>query len=95
MKRMLTIACTAPLLACGDSAHAQESAGDAVPDYRKSLVELPLKDVLAPEIMALATPISGPIPWHESLDAAKEAASQSGKPILLFQLLGRLDEEFC
>jgi len=37
----------------------------------------------------------GLVEWHSSHEAALEASSISGKPVLLFQLLGRLDEEFC
>jgi len=33
--------------------------------------------------------------WHKSLDAAIEAARKTGKPVLHFQLLGDLDQEFC
>lgn len=31
------------------------------------------------------------IPWVEGLEAAKN----QGKPVLLFQLLGRYDDRFC
>ena len=37
----------------------------------------------------------GKVEWHASFQDACNAARQSGKPVLLFQLLGRLDEEFC
>ncbi|MFT4541427.1 MAG: hypothetical protein ACI841_000265 [Planctomycetota bacterium] len=33
--------------------------------------------------------------WHKSLDDAQRASALSGKPVLVFQLLGRLDEELC
>ncbi|MEM9382136.1 MAG: hypothetical protein AAGB93_19430 [Planctomycetota bacterium] len=33
--------------------------------------------------------------WHASLADAQEAAAESGRPVLLFQLFGRLDEELC
>ncbi len=35
------------------------------------------------------------IPWQRSMAEAKAAAAQDGKPILLLQLLGNLDEELC
>jgi len=38
-------------------------------------------------MLALATQI----PWVEGL----EAAQNKGKPILLFQLLGRFDDTYC
>ena len=37
----------------------------------------------------------GLVRWHESVDAAQAAARVSGRPLLVFQLLGRLDDEFC
>jgi hypothetical protein len=37
----------------------------------------------------------GDVAWHSNFAAACEASKQSGKPVLLFQLLGKLDEEFC
>ena len=38
---------------------------------------------------------AGLLDWHPTLDAAREAAAVSGKPILLFELFGRIDEERC
>ncbi|MEK7867356.1 MAG: hypothetical protein AAB434_11805 [Planctomycetota bacterium] len=35
------------------------------------------------------------VDWLTSLEAAKEQAAATGRPILYFQLLGRLDEEYC
>lgn len=37
----------------------------------------------------------GLVRWHESVDAARTAAAASSKPVLVFQLLGRLDDELC
>lgn len=37
----------------------------------------------------------GRINWHKEFSAARAAARKSGKPILLFQMLGNLDERFC
>lgn len=37
----------------------------------------------------------GLVRWHADVAAACAAARQSGRPVLLFQLLGRLDQEFC
>lgn len=33
----------------------------------------------------------GQVRWHDNFEAACTASKQSGKPVLLFQLLGRLD----
>jgi len=35
------------------------------------------------------------IRWHDTTAKATLAAATSGKPVLVFHLLGRLDEEFC
>jgi len=37
----------------------------------------------------------GDVAWHPSFATACEASEQSGKPVLLFQLMGKLDDQFC
>lgn len=37
----------------------------------------------------------GKVRWHQDLAAACAAAKKSGKPVLLFQMMGNLDERFC
>jgi hypothetical protein len=37
----------------------------------------------------------GRVHWHATFPAACEAARKSGKPVLLFQMMGKLDEQFC
>jgi len=37
----------------------------------------------------------GLVAWHPDREAALAAAQVSGRPVLLFQMLGRLDERFC
>ena len=37
----------------------------------------------------------GLVKWHPDLDTAKRAAGVSRKPVLLVQILGDLDHEFC
>lgn len=50
-------------------------------------------------VLVSAVPVAqeppGDIPWATSLDAAREKASAVGKPVLLLDLFGRLDEELC
>jgi hypothetical protein len=36
-----------------------------------------------------------PVAWHASYDEALSAARASGKPVMLFQLLGKLDDALC
>lgn len=66
----------------------RERLADAV----KRAEEQPLKNALRDE-SGRAEP--GKVRWHASFDKAVEAATVSGRPVLLFQLLGNLDEEFC
>ena len=53
------------------------------------------KDMNATEIATVTTVAPGKVHWHESLAAAIQAAKASKKPVLHFQLLGRLDQELC
>ncbi len=68
-----------------------------IADVGKMVVEAPIKDAMkgldATKLKSAYTP--GKVKWHASFDKAVEAAKKSGKPIMLFQLLGNLDEEFC
>ena len=47
------------------------------------------------ETAARGPHVIGAVTWHADFEAARAAAAQSGKPILLFQLLGELDDPFC
>jgi hypothetical protein len=68
-------------------------------DGAKLRVEAPLKDGLEPPrpLPPAGEPrvAPGAVAWHDSFEAAVAAAGRSGKPVLLFQLLGRLDQELC
>lgn len=37
---------------------------------------------------------AGQVKWETNLESAKVRAEKEGKPILLFHMFGRLDEEF-
>jgi hypothetical protein len=37
----------------------------------------------------------GLVKWHASFAAARAAAQESGKPVLLFHMMGQLDRQFC
>jgi hypothetical protein len=37
----------------------------------------------------------GKVQWHESFAVACERSRKSGKPVLLFQMMGKLDDQFC
>ncbi len=77
-------------------ARAAEEETHPVPDLRKSRVEAPVKAALSVESPRAPGAVKpGDVKWHPSLAAAVETARNTGRPVLLFQLLGRLDEEFC
>lgn len=69
----------------------------------KRKVETPVKDVVAkaaPAPAPAATPDNptvepGKVKWHATLEDAQAAAKKSGKPVLLFQMMGYLDKKFC
>jgi hypothetical protein len=74
-------------------------------DVSKFGVESPTKKMLA-ERTAPSTSSSSPgfinpkaepgkVHWHKTFAAACAAARLSGKPVLLFQMMGNLDERFC
>lgn len=37
----------------------------------------------------------GKVAWQPDFDTACKRACESGKPVLLFQMMGKLDDEFC
>ena len=38
---------------------------------------------------------TGAVRWHGDFESACAASEQSHKPVLLFQMMGRLDERLC
>lgn len=75
-------------------------------DVRKAVIELPTERMLRartapspvppPAVAAVNPKVEpGKVRWHTSFAAACEASEKSGKPVLLFQLMGKLDEQFC
>jgi len=81
--------------------HAQRTTPP--PDPAKRKLERPLKAVVASSKGAKPTASEpdnpkvapGKVKWHANLAAACAAAEKSGKPVLLFQMMGRLDHKFC
>lgn len=37
----------------------------------------------------------GLVKWHPSFAAAQDAARRSGRPVLVFHMMGQLDKQFC
>src|SRR5579885_3178605 len=42
-----------------------------------------------------SAPLTGLVSWHNNFAEALDASRKSGKPVFLFQMLGRLDDRFC
>ena len=72
-------------------------------DRRKHVIESPLKRVVANTTRMPAaeeaeaenpTVEPGKVRWHSGFAEACAAARRSGKPVLLFQMIGRLDQRF-
>jgi hypothetical protein len=104
--RALVVGCLALVLAAGlavtQTPNPQPAARAA--DRTKGAIEVPSE-----RLVAAATPAPaaagdafvnprvppGKVRWHPDFDTACRAAAQSGKPVLLFQMMGRLDQKFC
>src|SRR5712692_5694183 len=84
---------------------AGNTAGVPAADITKTLrIEKPTGTILAHNTASV--PASGKefvnpkvqpgsVHWHPSLADACAAAKKSGKPVLLFQMMGKLDDQFC
>jgi hypothetical protein len=79
-------------------AFGEEKAPVKPQDLGKNAIEIPTKQVLAVATApATANPKVQPglVRWHADFAAACEAAKKSKKPVLLFQMMGELDDQFC
>jgi hypothetical protein len=86
-------------------AAAAAAAAKAAGGRGKGAIELGPKEVLATTTPAPAPPAKdgfvnpkvapGKVNWHADFDAACKAAAKTGKPVLLFQMMGKLDDQFC
>lgn len=76
---------------------AIHSTAVSAQDIGKRVVENKIKAAFHPTSVAPSFTSSTPglVTWHESFAAALAASRTSKKPVLLFQLLGRLDDAFC
>jgi hypothetical protein len=74
-------------------------------DVGKYVTEFRTKELLATTVAKeTAEPVEsfvnpqvepGLVRWHESYESACSASAKSGKPVLLFQMMGNLDDRFC
>jgi hypothetical protein len=71
------------------------------PDRPKSVIELPTKNLVArgtasPKVDGDNPHVEpGKVKWHATIADACAASAKSKKPVLLFQMLGKLDDQFC
>jgi hypothetical protein len=82
---------------------AQQKGAPPV-DRGKRFIELPTENIIArsgDEAKAPAREFDNPkvapgkVAWHKDLATACAASKTSGKPVLLFQMMGKLDDKFC
>jgi hypothetical protein len=91
------------------TAFADRGRGDDTPKpkpadrTKKEVIEKPTAAIVASS-SAPAAPKEDPanpkvkpgdVKWHASFAEACKVAEKSGKPVLLFQLMGKLDDQFC
>jgi hypothetical protein len=48
-----------------------------------------------PELFVSPKVEPGKVKWHADFDTACKAAEKTGKPVFLFQMMGKLDDQFC
>jgi hypothetical protein len=102
---MKTISLSVLCAALSVSTQVASAQGYAAADMRKAMVELPTAKLLkSSDFLSNVAPKKdssdertppGIVAWHSNYDEAVRAAQTSGKPVLLFQLMGNLDEKFC
>jgi hypothetical protein len=86
------------VLATAAAVHAQQKAKKRT-DPTKRKIERTTRAVVARSDSARGPDNPkvppGKVAWHPSVAAASAAAKKSGKPVLLFHMMGRLDNKFC
>ena len=76
------------ILAKNRSENSQAQSTETQPVRTPVSAQTPGKKFDNPKVKA------GNVQWHPDFEKACIAAGKSGKPVLLFQLMGRLDEQF-
>ena len=64
-------------------------------DSVKEEIEQPAKNVVKAAVDVNPKVAPGKVKWHTSFADACAAATKSGKPVFLFQMMGKLDDQFC
>lgn len=70
---------------------AANTSAQAIPVVGVTSVAKPIP-VVEPDGPAIEP---GKVRWHSSVEAALAVARRSGKPVLVFHMMGRLDKQFC
>lgn len=65
------------------------------PDMHASAPASPAAPTPVQSISSSTKVTPGKVTWHPDFESACRASSASGKPVLLFQMMGRLDDHFC
>jgi hypothetical protein len=78
------------------SAKPPAAAGGVGPYVSKTVVEQPTERLLAAGTAFVNPKVEpGKVTWHADFAAARAASAKSGKPVLLLQMMGKLDDQFC
>jgi hypothetical protein len=83
----------------------------APPDLRKAIIEVPLKrtirssaatpaPVLEEKVIAIGPDgtqkcVPGKVHWVKNFEQAKSLSATTDRPVLMFAMLGNLDDKFC
>jgi hypothetical protein len=98
MRKRLSL-CLLSAIGAGALMLSTASAANKPDDRAKNDIEGPAKQAIAAAAPVVAGDnpkvAPGKVNWHPSFEAACEASKKSGKPVVLFQLLGQLDKQFC
>jgi hypothetical protein len=99
----LTLAAAVAVYAAPPPTPPPANPGPAA-DRGKGRIERPTENVVASSAPAPAKTGDafvnpkvepGKVKWHATFDEACQASVKSGKPVMLFQMMGKLDEQFC
>jgi hypothetical protein len=67
----------------------------AVSTSRKATASEPPAKPQAASAEENPTVTPGLVKWHKSFADAKAASRQTGRPVLVFHMMGQLDKQFC
>ena len=82
------------LLVVSSMAQAQQRAARA-DGTKNDVIEAPVRNLVKAAGDANPKVEPGKVTWHATFATACAAAKKSGKPVVLFQMMGKLDDQFC